>query len=104
VIKNARAFADALLALGWRLVTEGTDSHMILVDTWMDGKGISGQNASDKLEKEGVIVNKNTLPGDTRSPHDPSGIRLGTAFQTTQGWKEKQFIALAKRIDAILRS
>ncbi len=104
VIKNAQAFAGALTALGWRLVADGTDSHMILVDTWMDGKGVSGQNASDKLEKGGIIVNKNTLPGDIRSPHDPSGIRLGTAFQTTQGWKEKQFILLAKRIDAILRS
>lgn len=103
VIKNAKALASSLQKNGWRLVTGGTDSHLLLVDTWMNGKGISGDLASIALEKEGIVVNKNTIPGETRSPMDPSGLRLGTAAETTRGWKEKDFETLAKKIDQILR-
>lgn len=103
VIKNASALAKELEKLGWRVVSGGTDTHLVLVDTWMDGKGISGKEASDKLEKEGVIVNKNTIPGETRSAMDPSGIRLGSAAETTRGKKEKDFINIAKKIDKVLR-
>jgi len=74
------------------------------MDTWMEGKGISGEEASDKLEKEGIIVNKNTIPNEKRSPIDPSGIRIGTAGETTRGAKEKDMIKLAKRIDKILKA
>ena len=104
VIKNAQAFAKELKRLGWRIVSGGTDSHLLLVDTWMDGKGIGGKEASDRLEKEGIIVNKNTIPFDERSPVDPSGIRLGTAAETTRGKTEKDFIKIAGKIDKILRS
>lgn len=103
VVKNAKAFAKELKRLGWRLVSGGTDSHLILIDTWMDGKGISGKIAGDRLEKEGIIVNKNTIPFDTRSPIDPSGIRVGTPAETTRGKTEKDFIKIAQRIDKILR-
>src|SRR3989344_2539069 len=103
VIKNAKTLADELKKLGWRIVSGGTDTHLLLVDTWMGGKGISGKEASDKLEKAGIIVNKNTIPGETRSPMDPSGIRLGTAAATTRGKKEKDMIKIAKKIDAILK-
>ena len=103
IIKNAKVFAEELKKLGWRIISGGTDSHLILMDVWMEGKGISGKEASERLENEGIIVNKNTIPNETRSPFDPSGIRLGTAAQTTRGWKEKDFIKLAKRIDKILR-
>ena len=103
VIKNAQAFAKALQKHGWRIVTGGTDSHLFLVDTWMNGKGISGDAASIALEKEGIVVNKNTIPGETRSPMDPSGLRLGTAAETTRGWKEKDFEKLAIKINTILR-
>ncbi len=103
VIKNAKALAEELTRLGWRVVSGGTDSHMVLVDTWMNGKGIGGKEASDRLEKVGIIVNKNTIPGETRSPVDPSGIRLGTAAETTRGKKEKDFFAIARKIDKALR-
>ena len=73
------------------------------MDTFMNGKGISGAEASDKLEKEGIIVNKNTIPNETRSPMDPSGIRLGTAGETTRGAKEKDMVKLAKKINEALR-
>lgn len=103
VIKNAKVLADELTKLGWRIVSGGTDSHLVLVDTWMNGKGIGGKEASDRLEREGIIVNKNAIPFDSRSPVDPSGIRLGTAGETTRGKKEKDFKKIAAKIDAILR-
>ncbi len=101
VIKNARALALELQKLGWRIVSGGTDTHLVLVDTW--SRGIGGKLASEKLEKEGIIVNKNTIPGETRSPVDPSGIRLGTAAETTRGMKEKDMQKLARKIDDILK-
>lgn len=103
VAANAKVLAKELQRLGWRIVSGGTDSHLILVDTWMNGKGIGGKEASDRLEHEGIIVNKNAIPFDDRTPVDPSGIRLGTACETTRGKKEKDMIKIAQRIDAILK-
>jgi len=104
VVKNAKAMADELHKLGWRIVEGGTETHLLRVDTWQDGKGISGREAADMLEAEGIVVNENTIPFDTRKPMDPSGLRLGSAPETTRGLKEKDFRAIAKRIDKILRS
>ncbi|MSU56061.1 MAG: serine hydroxymethyltransferase [Candidatus Taylorbacteria bacterium] len=104
VVKNAAALSDELQKLGWRIVSGGTDSHLLLVDVWMAGKGIGGKEASDRLEKAGIIVNKNTIPNDARSPVDPSGIRLGSAAETTRGKKEKDFREIARKIDKILRT
>lgn len=103
VVKNAQALADELARLGWHIISGGTDSHLILMDTWLDGKGISGKEAGIRLEKDGIIVNMNTIPADTRGPMDPSGIRLGTCAETTRGKKEKDFVNIAKKIDKILR-
>lgn len=103
IVKNAKALADELSRLGWHVVSGGTDTHLVLMDTWMKGKGVSGKDASDRLEKAGIIVNKNTIPQDPRGVLDPSGIRLGTPAETTQGKKEKDMIKIAQKIDAILR-
>ncbi|MEX2436857.1 MAG: serine hydroxymethyltransferase, partial [Candidatus Paceibacterota bacterium] len=103
IVKNAKVLASELKRKGWRIISGGTDSHLILIDTWMNGKGLSGSDASEKLEKSGIIVNKNTIPGETRSPFDPSGIRLGTAAETTRGKKEKDMIKIAEKINSILR-
>lgn len=103
IIRNAQTLASELKSLGWRIVSGGTDTHLVLVDTWMDGKRIGGKEASDKLEKAGIIVNKNTIPGETRSPIDPSGIRVGTAAETTRGKKEKDMKKIARKIDVILK-
>lgn len=103
VIKNAKILAKELQKFGWHIISGGTDSHLILMDTWMDGKGIPGKEASAKLEKAGIIVNMNTIPGDSRGPMDPSGIRLGTCCETTRGKKEKDMIKLADRMNKILR-
>ncbi|MDO8565318.1 MAG: serine hydroxymethyltransferase [bacterium] len=103
IVKNCQTLAKELGRLGWRIVSGGTESNLLLVDTWMDGKGLPGKEAEAKLEKAGIIVNKNTIPGETRSPFDPSGIRLGTAAETTRGKKEKDMIKIARKIDKILR-
>jgi len=104
VVRNAKVLAKELQKLGWHIISGGTDSHLILMDTWMEGKGTPGKDASAKLEKAGIIVNMNTIPGDPRSPMDPSGIRLGTCAETTRGKKEKDMVALAKKMDKVLRS
>src|SRR3989344_901698 len=101
VVKNASALAGELALLGWRIVSGGTDNHLMLVDTWANG--ISGKEASDRLEIAGIIVNMNTIPNDTRKPMDPSGIRIGTAAETTRGAKERDIVELAYVIDAVLR-
>lgn len=102
VLKNARVLSDELSNLGWRIVSGGTDNHLFLVDTF--ARGISGKEASDLLEREGIIVNKNTIPFDSRSPVDPSGIRIGTPAETTRGKKEKDMREIARKIDTILRN
>ncbi len=101
VVKNAKVLASELKNLGWHIVTGGTDNHLMLVDTWKNG--VSGKDASLRLERAGIIVNMNTIPFDTRKPMDPSGIRLGTAAETTRGMKERDMKALAKKIDLVLR-
>lgn len=110
VLKNAKTLSDELKNRGWRIISGGTDSHLILVDTWMSNVqnekgagGVPGKLASDVLEKEGIIVNKNAIPFDSRPPTDPSGIRLGTAAETTRGAKEKDMKKIAERIDKILK-
>lgn len=103
VVANAQVLAETLAEKGWRIISGGTDTHLLLVDTWMDGKGIGGKEANDKLEAAGIIVNKNTIPFDQRSPVDPSGIRLGTAGETTRGKNEDDFRKIGERIDEVLK-
>ncbi len=103
VVKNTKVLAEELAKLGWRIVEGGTETHMLRIDVWQDGKGLGGREAADRLEEAGIIVNENTIPFDTRKPSDPSGLRLGTAAETTRGRKEKDFRAIAKKIDLILR-
>lgn len=103
--------AQELMKHGWKIISGGTDSHLVLVDTWMGGLknelgagAVSGSDASDALEKIGIIVNKNTIPGESRSAFDPSGIRLGSAAETTRGKKEKDFKKIAQKIhDALIK-
>jgi glycine hydroxymethyltransferase len=103
VIKNAKALSGELKKLGWKITSGGTDNHLFLMDVWDNGKGTSGKEASEKLENEGIIVNMNTIPFDTRSPFNPSGLRFGTAAETTIGKNESDMIKYARRIDTILK-
>ncbi|MEW5907582.1 MAG: serine hydroxymethyltransferase [Patescibacteria group bacterium] len=101
LVRNAKVLANELKKKGWRIISDGTDTHLFLVDTF--SRGISGKEATERLEKAGIIVNKNTIPFDKRKPMDPSGIRIGTPAVTTQGMKEKEMKLIAGRIDSILR-
>lgn len=89
VVKNAKALADALEKGGLRLVSGGTDNHMILVDL-KSSKGLTGQAVEKALDKAGITVNKNGIPYDTEKPMVTSGIRIGTPAVTTRGMKEKE--------------
>jgi len=103
IIKNAHALATTLEKRGFRIISGGTDTHLLLVDTWMGGTGVPGDEASKKLSEIGIVTNKNTIPFDTRSPQSPSGLRLGTPAETTRGKVEKDFIEIGNRIaDALL--
>lgn len=95
VIKNAKVLCQTLQEEGFRIVSNGTDNHLLLVD--IKGKlGITGKKAETALDKIHITVNKNTIPKDTESPMKTSGIRLGTPAMTTRGFKEPEFIAVAK--------
>lgn len=96
VVINARVLASELKKLGFNLISGGTDNHLILID--LTNFGISGREAQDRLEEVGIIVNRNTIPYDTRSPFDPSGIRIGTPAITARGMKEKEMNKIAKLI------
>ena len=86
IVKNAKALAAALTGEGWRLVSGGTDNHLMLIDVF--AKGITGKIAEKALDRAGITVNKNTIPFDTNSPMVASGIRVGTPALTTRGMKE----------------
>lgn len=101
IIKNAKILSEKLADFGWRIVSGGTDTHLFLVDTWQGGVG--GKEASERLEKVGIVVNKNTIPFDARAPFDPSGIRIGTPAVTTRGMKEKEMKKIAVFIDRALK-
>lgn len=96
IVKNARAIASALKRLGCDIVSGGTDNHLMLLD--VTKFGISGREAQDRLENIGIVVNRNTIPYDTRSPFDPSGIRIGTPSLTTRGMKEREMKSVAEII------
>jgi len=86
VVANARALAEGLIAAGFRLISGGTDNHLVLID--MTSKGLTGKIAEVALGRAGITVNKNLIPFDKRKPLDPSGIRMGTPALTTRGMKE----------------
>jgi len=101
VIKNAQALALALQEKGYRVVSGGTDNHLMLVDLF-GSKQITGKEAEKALEKVGISINKNMIPFDTRKPLDPSGIRLGTPALTTRGCKEEDMRTVVELMDRAL--
>jgi glycine hydroxymethyltransferase len=101
IVANASALAEALKAKGYRLVTGGTDTHLMLVD--LTSLGITGKDAQEALDEAWITVNKNTIPFETRSPMVTSGIRIGTPAVTTRGMKEPEMALIAALIDRALR-
>lgn len=103
IIKNAQALSDALQKKGYRIVSGGTDNHLMLVDVF-GSKGVTGKEAEHTLEEVNISINKNMIPYDPRKPLDPSGIRLGTPALTTRGMKAKDMASVATFIDEALMS
>jgi len=99
-IKNAQVLADELAQNGFRIVSGGTDNHLMLVD--LAKKEITGNEAEKALNKAGIVCNKNMIPFDPRKPWDPSGIRLGTPGLTTRGMKEEEMKQIAEWITKIV--
>lgn len=103
VVKNAKKLSDSLSDLGYKIVSGGTDNHLFLVDMFTS-VGLSGREVGDILDSVGITVNKNTIPGDSRKPWDPSGIRIGTPALTTRGMKEEEMESVAQFIDRAIRN
>ncbi len=100
ILRNAQALAEGMLRNGFRLVSGGTDNHLMLVD--VGARGMTGKECQLALDAAGITVNKNTIPFETRSPFQASGVRLGTPAVTTRGMKEVEMAAIADMISEVL--
>ncbi|MFA5753941.1 MAG: serine hydroxymethyltransferase [Patescibacteria group bacterium] len=102
VIKNAKIIAAELIKRGYRIISGGTDNHMMVID--LNPQGLAGKEAEKILEKIGISVSRSTIPDDPNPPMNPSGIRIGTPAVTTRGMKEAEMILLAEYIDEALKN
>ncbi len=100
ILDNAKSLAGALMAKGCRLITNGTDNHLMLLDT-MTSFGKNGQEIQAALEAVGITLNKNAIPDDPLPPFKPSGVRLGTPAATSRGLKEPDMVRIAEWIAAV---
>ena len=100
VMRNAKALASRIATRGFRIVSGGTDTHLMLVDVF--SKGLNGKQAEEALDKAGITVNKNTIPFDRNPPLTPSGIRIGTPALTTRGMKEPEMEVIGGWIADVL--
>lgn len=101
IIKNAQHMAKCLGGLGFRIVSGGTDTHLFLVDLTV--RNVTGKEAQEALEESGIMINKNLIPFDTKSPNITAGIRIGTPAVTTRGMKEKEMEIICHLIDTVLK-
>lgn len=102
VVANCKAMAAEFMAMGYRVVTGGTDNHLFLLD--LTDTGLTGKEVQEELDRCGITLNKNCVPGDRRSPFQTSGVRIGTAAMTTRGYTAEDFCRIARRIDEVIRS
>jgi glycine hydroxymethyltransferase len=101
VLANARTLAETLAGAGFRVVSGGTDNHLMLVDVF--SKGVRGKEAEQALDRAGITVNKNAIPFDTNPPLNPSGIRLGSPAVTTRGFEEPEMREVGALIADVLQ-
>ncbi|HVN96531.1 MAG TPA: serine hydroxymethyltransferase [Syntrophorhabdaceae bacterium] len=101
IIRNAQYLAKCMEGRGYRIVSGGTDNHLFLVD--LTPKNVTGKEAQESLEESGIMINKNLIPFDTKSPNTTSGIRIGTPAVTTRGMKEKEMETVCEFIDTVLK-
>ena len=104
VVSNAKEMADTFLALGYDVVTGGTDTHLFLIDFSKTHPELTGRAVQEELDKHNITLNKNCVPNEKRSPYITSGIRIGTPAMTTRGWKEEDFVKCANYIDNIIKN
>ncbi len=102
IIANAKALADRLVEHEFSVVSGGTDNHLLMVDLRASHPELTGKEAEQTLERAGMTVNKNTVPGETRSPFVTSGLRIGTPAVTTRGLREPDMHQIADWIAAVL--
>lgn len=102
VVLNCKAFAEEFKNLGYKLITNGTDNHLLLIDV-KTSLNMTGKQAEDKLALVNITCNKNSIPNDKEKPMQSSGIRLGTAAMTSKGFKEEDFVLLAQIMDKVLK-
>jgi len=102
ILKNAKTLADELLKAGFRLVSGGTDNHLLLID--LTDLGLTGKEAQEALDRTGITINKNTIPFDTKGPQLTSGIRIGTPAVTSRGMKGAEMIRISGFISEVLRN
>ena len=101
VVANCKAMAETFTAMGYHVVTGGTDNHLFLLD--LTDTGLTGREVQEELDRCGITLNKNCVPGDKRSPFQTSGVRIGTAAMTTKGYTAEDFCRVAHRIDEVVR-
>ena len=102
ILKNSKAFAEEFMDLGWKIISNGTENHMFVLDVY-DSVGLTGKEVETALDEINITLNKNQIPNDALPPLKSSGVRIGTPAMTTKGWKEEDFKELAHIIDAYLR-
>jgi glycine hydroxymethyltransferase len=102
VVKNSRALAAGMIKRGYKIVSGGTDNHLMLVDLRAKLPNLTGKVAQETLDRANITCNKNTVPFETRSPFQASGIRLGSPAMTTRGLKESEMEQIADLIDGVL--
>lgn len=101
VVGNCKAMCDEFISMGYKIVTGGTDNHLLLVD--LTATGLTGKEVQDELDRHHITLNKNCVPTETRSPQQASGVRIGTAAMTTKGYKKDDFIKVAHDIDKVIK-
>lgn len=101
VVANCKAMAETFTAMGYHVVTGGTDNHLFLLD--LTDTGLTGGEVQERLDRCGITLNKNCVPGDKRPPSQTSGVRIGTAAMTTKGYTAEDFRRVAHRIDEVVR-
>jgi len=104
IIRNAQALAAALSGRGYKILTGGTDNHLFLVDLRANLPDLIAKKAQEVLELASITCNRNTVPFETRSPFQASGIRLGSPAVTTRGFREAEMAEVAELIDTVLRA
>lgn len=104
VVVNCKAMADEFIKMGYDVITGGTANHLFLIDLSKTHPNLSGKMVQDELDRHNITLNKNCVPNEKRSPMQASGLRIGTAAQTTKGWREGDFINCAHQIDKIIKN